>query len=281
MRRLLASSTIAMLALAACRSAQPSPPQPAATTGATTADAQEDFRWRGRLAAGQQIEVKGVNGRITAAPTDGDVVDVRATKRAKKSDPASVRIDVVEHAGGVTICAVYPTPRGRRPNECAPGSGGRNNVRRNDVKVDFVVEVPADIDLAARTVNGGIDVGELAGAVAAKTVNGSIRIDAARRAAAETVNGSIVARITDARWRDDLDFETVNGGITLELPQELDADLRIRTVNGRIDSDFPMRVQGRISRRRLQGTIGGGGPELSLRTVNGSIRLRRLPATGV
>ena len=48
-----------------------------------------------------------------------------AEKRATRDNPESVRIDVVPHAGGVTICAVYPSRSGARPNECAPGNAGR------------------------------------------------------------------------------------------------------------------------------------------------------------
>jgi hypothetical protein len=36
-----------------------------------------------------------------------------------------------------------------------------------------------------------------------------------------------------------------------------------------------MTVTGRISRRRVEGTIGGGGRLLSLESVNGSITLKR------
>ena len=57
--------------------------------------------------------------------------------------PAEVKIEVVEHAGGVTICAVYPSSGA--PNECKPGKGGRMNVRDNDVNVEFKVSVPAGV----------------------------------------------------------------------------------------------------------------------------------------
>jgi len=44
-------------------------------------------------------------------------------------------------------------------------------------------------------------------------------------------------------------------------------------VNGDISSDFPITVTGQVSRRHLTGTIGNGGPELTLSTVNGGINL--------
>jgi DUF4097 and DUF4098 domain-containing protein YvlB len=72
-----------------------------------------------------------------------------------------------------------------------------------------------------------------------------------------------------------LAMATVNGSITLTLPPDLSTDVKASTVNGDISSDFPMTVSGRISRRKVQGTIGGGGRLLSLDSVNGSITLKR------
>ena len=99
--------------------------------------AQEEFRWTGKVAAGQAIEIKGVNGGITATGSAGGDVEVTAIKKGRKSDPTEVKVEVVEHAGGVTICAVYPSAGA--PNECAPGKGGRMQVRDNDVNVEFRV----------------------------------------------------------------------------------------------------------------------------------------------
>lgn len=238
-----------------------------------TAHAQ-DFTWRGRLAANRTIEVRGVNGGIRAVAARGNEVVVTADKHARRSDPDEVTIEVVEHAGGVTICAVYPTRRGRRENECRPG-GGHNNVQDNDVTVDFTVEVPAGVEFAAHTVNGDIDVGALQSNVMARTVNGNIDISTSGWAEANTVNGSISADMGRADWPSGAEFETVNGSITLTLPADVSADLTASTVNGGIDSDFPVTIQGRFGPRRVTGTLGGGGTPLRLKTVNGGIRLRR------
>ena len=246
--------------------------------GATQSTGTE-FRWTGNVATGRAIEVRGVNGDVTATPATGGQVEVVARKRARRSDPESVRIEVVEHQDGVTICAVYPSDR--EPNECLPGGGGRNNVRNNDVTVDFTVHVPAGVELVARTVNGDVSAQELGADVTAATVNGSVSLSTAGAAEANTVNGSITARLGRADWNGSRDFRTVNGGITLDLPSDLSATLRAETLNGGIESDFPITVDaagGRVSMRRIRGAIGAGLPssrELSLSTVNGTIRLRR------
>ena len=75
---------------------------------ASPAMAQDDtFSWRKVIPAGKAIEIKGVIGDITATPASGNEVEVVARKSARRSDPSSVEIKVVEHADGVTICAVY------------------------------------------------------------------------------------------------------------------------------------------------------------------------------
>ena len=233
-----------------------------------------DFEWRGRIAAGQAIEIKGVNGGIVAEPSTGTQVEVRATKQARKSDPDEVRIEVIEHADGVTICAMYPTPRGQKePNACQPGEGGRMNTHNNDVQVEYIVRVPAGVRFIGRTVNGSIEARGLRSDTEAHTVNGSVGISTRGVARATTVNGSIDAKM-GAVLREPLEFETVNGGITLVVPAGSGAELRATTVNGDITTDFPLTVRGKFSHRRVSGTIGRGGPQLMMSTVNGDIRLR-------
>jgi hypothetical protein len=233
----------------------------------------EDFQWSGRIAPGKAIEVKGVNGGISAQPATGNQVEVVARKSARRSDPDEVTIEVIEHEDGVTLCAVYPTPRGDRVNECQPGEGGRMNTRNNDVEVEWTVRVPAGVRFIGRTVNGGIEAHRLKADAEAYTVNGSIGIQTAGLARASTVNGSIEAAM-GATIRDPMEFETVNGGITLTVPAASSADVQCSTVNGDISTDFPLTVRGKFSQRRITGTIGRGGPQLMMTTVNGDIRLR-------
>jgi len=147
------------------------------------------------------------------------------------------------------------------------------NTKRNDVKVDFTVEVPAGVELEAVTVNGDVTIRDLSSSVEAVTVNGDIEVDTNGSATATTVNGSIEARM--GKLSDDLEFTTVNGGITLTLPEGAGASVEATTVNGSIETDFPITIKGRWGPRSARGEIGGGGPSLEVTTVNGSIRLLR------
>jgi hypothetical protein len=233
---------------------------------------QEEFRWEGRVDRGDVLEIKGVNGPIRAVPGSGDQVRITAVKSGRRNDPAEVRIDVVEHRGGVTLCAVYPARSGERANECGVGDEGRNNVRRNDVTVAWEIQVPEGVAFRGETVNGEVEATGLSGDVDVSTVNGDLIIETAGFAAARTVNGSIRARMAGSPDRD-VSFETVNGSIELDVDDDLDADLDAGWLNGSLDSELPLRVQGRMGRRSAKGALGNGGALMKLRTVNGSIRI--------
>jgi hypothetical protein len=268
----------------ACASAAGKPP---AAAPAVVVQEGNDSRWSGPIARGKSVEIKNIRGAVEAVLAPGNQVEVVAHKTARRSDPASVAIEVVEHDGHVTICAVYPTPsrhRGRRgnsssddePNACRPGDEGRMNVQDNDVGVDFIVRVPAGVAFLGRTVNGSVVATALKSDVEAYSVNGRISVSTSGVAMAESVNGSIEATLGATKWRESLDYRTVNGSITLHLPANVNAEVRAETLNGGITSDFPITIQSSRRRgRRITGSIGSGGRELHLSTVNGSIRLRK------
>jgi DUF4097 and DUF4098 domain-containing protein YvlB len=170
---------------------------------------------------------------------------------------------------------VYPSGDPSRKNECKPGRQGRIGARNSDVVVDFKLKVPAGVGLVARTVNGRVEVLGLSGNVEAYTVNGSVHLAADGYAQAETVNGSIRAELGKADWKDALAFKTVNGSVSVALPPTASTLVRVETVNGSIEADFAMNGAVKKTRRELSGTIGNGGRELRVNTVNGSVHLRK------
>jgi len=239
--------------------------------------AGQDFEWKGSIQQGDHIEVVGVLGDVTAVASNGSEVEVTAVIREhRRGNAEDIDIEVIEHGGGVTICAMYPTPRrADRDNECRTDGRTRNSTDNIDVSVHFTVHVPRGVDFVGRTVNGDVQVESLSGDVEAHTVNGDVEVSTSGFAQASTVNGSVRAQIGRADWDGSLEFETVNGNITVELPAGVGADVTAATVNGGIETDFPLTVSGRFSSKRITGMIGDGGRRLWLETVNGSIRILR------
>ncbi len=85
----------------------------------TTGPTQDTFDWSGTVAQGDAIEIKGIAGNIQATLATGSQVQVSATLESVEGHVEDVTIEVVTHADGVTICAVYPDVPGQHPT-CAP-----------------------------------------------------------------------------------------------------------------------------------------------------------------
>jgi len=211
--------------------------------------APDGFFWEGRLAVGQSIEISNLYGSIHAEPAQGDCAWVTAEPGAQ--------VAVVRTAQGITIRAIEPTLAG----SAHPS--------------DFTVYVPKGVHFVGRTVNGSVEAKSLQGDAAGYTVNGDVRISSSGESRARTVNGSIQAQLGAARTGP-LEFSSVNGGITLEVPRGLDATLRASTGYGSILSDCPLARGSHDGGQDASGDLGHGGPELRLTTINGSIRLRIL-----
>lgn len=241
------------------------------TVQVATVEQSGDFEWAGALSGGHVIEVKGINGKITAQPARNGEVHVLAHKESRRGDVSSVHVAMVEHADGLTFCAIYPNAR--QENVCAPGDAGHLGNKKNDVKVNFTVQVPEGVTFVGTTVNGGVDVEGLVSDVRLKTVNGSIRVGTSGAAEANTMNGSITAAIERADRFGGVDFKTMNGSIKLTLPDDISAEFSGGTMNGSVSSEFPITISGTRGPRKLSGVIGSGGEMIRVESMNGSVRI--------
>jgi len=230
------------------------------------------FRWKGKVPAGQLVEIRGLNGNIHAEPAAGNDVEVVAYKTGQVYEGAGVQVRVVEHKSGVTICAVYPLADGQM-SDCQPGANSPRASLNNNVNVDFMVRLPKGVRFVGRTVNGQVEAKALEADTEAHTVNGNVRLSTAGAAKVETVNGSITASV--GRIDCASKFSTVNGAITLEMPSGAAAAVHAGTKNGHIHTDFPLAVRDYYVGGFADGEIGHGGPDLTIVTVNGTINLRR------
>lgn len=155
-------------------------------------------------------------------------------------------------------------------------ASGPSTYRRRSWWVSYRAQVPTNYDLVLDASNGSVNVTGVRGTIEADTANGSIRLtDLGGRVRARTSNGSINVQVSGTKWDGDgLSVVTSNGSARLELPQNFNAELVASTDNGGLSIDFPVTVQGRVG-RRLETTLGSGGPTLQVRTSNGSVRIAR------
>jgi hypothetical protein len=254
----------------------------------------ESWRWDGRVDSGHWMGVHNINGSVTFEPSSDNSVHVTAEKHTNRGGSVDeVTFQVVQEGGDVSICAVWHD-NGRcsiRGFEQDDNNGDHHN---NRTTVTFTVQVPRSVKVRASSVNGGVRVHDVGAEVRAATVNGTCEVinaggpvrastvnggvdvtTASGPVNATTVNGDVDARMTALSTSDDMRFSTVNGSITITVPNNFNANVSFETVHGSIGSDFPVTLSGRFGPRHASGTIGSGGRELRASTVNGSIDLKK------
>ncbi len=232
--------------------------------------AGDTFHWSGKLAANQLVQIKNINGAIDASGVAGDTIDVSAVKSGPDRD--KLKIEVVQGADGVTICTVYPG------GNCTGDADMHSHSHDIHARVDFTVKLPRNLRFNAYDVNGTVNAENLGRAARLMTVNGNIEGSSSSWISASTVNGSIKASMGSADWDGKMKIATVNGSVTLAMPGDFSADVHFSAVNGNLSTDFPLSVHSSglgFGPKNIRGTIGNGGRELDVSTVNGSLAITK------
>jgi DUF4097 and DUF4098 domain-containing protein YvlB len=123
-------------------------------------------------------------------------------------------------------------------------------------------------------------------------VNGRITMtDVAGSGSAVTVNGAVAASFISAPQHSST-FRTINGDVDITLPEGTSADFHMKTFNGHLFTDFavePKAENAAVTRESLGGMsvirtsgfttvrAGNGGPDLTLESLNGDVRVLRRP----
>jgi len=210
------------------------------------------------------VEVANVNGTFDVEAVDGNTLEVTAVlvaRGATEEDAKKTlaRVEMVEQADAsrVHLEAKYPRELGR-----------------HGIEVNYTIRAPRSARVSVESVNGRVNVKGVFAGVKAETTNGSVNGDGlGNSVVASTTNGTIKVQMA-SMGGDGVSLETTNGSIDLKLPSDAKATLAARCVNGGIKvTDIPFERSGEGSRRKLDGTINGGGAPVRLETVNGGIRV--------
>jgi hypothetical protein len=145
--------------------------------------------------------------------------------------------------------------------------------------VSYEIFVPQATDLSLKTVNGGLSVSDVRGRLTFEGVNGGVNL---KRVAGEisgrTINGGIDVELAAGADSRQMDLTTTNGGVTVTVPSNFSARVQTETGMGRVSSDFPLpadMASGSARGRRMDFSIGAGGPPVRITTSNGGIRIKR------
>jgi hypothetical protein len=227
----------------------------------------------------REVNCKSIGGSITVKAYNGpDVIVEDASSHAtnhrgsvppgmKRIDGPSRGLEVVEEDNVITIRShINPHP-------------------------NLVISVPTQTSLNLKNTNGSIEVEGVHGDVSATTLNGHVTLHHISGAVTvDSLNGPINVTVDRADPVKPLAFSSLNGAIDVTFPADFKANLTIRTERGPVYSDFDVTLGRRtVSEknsspdglfriridRNIVGSINGGGPDLTFRTLNGGIYIRK------
>lgn len=192
----------------------------------------------------------------------------------------AIDLEISTTEGGVVVDTIYPGKRSAY-----------------NVSVSYSVTLPRRAELDLKTSNGNIAVADISGSVAGRTSNGRVfyedvtgsmkAVTSNGRIVMSGVSGPIEARTSNGpitidhvevvAGRNDIYLKTSNGSIKLNIPPGSRFDALASTSNGRASSEFDVDGTGyRNSKRRLEGKVDGGGPQVELKSSNGSVSINVL-----
>ena len=227
-----------------------------------------------------RVETSDANIRVTTG--DQNTIEAKVVTSRYKIGEGGIRIEERQNGNSVEIDVRYP----HHNFNFEWGSGHR---------VDITIQMPREGHINLRTGDGKIEVAGLKGEMDLHTGDGSVSLDSVDgKLRASTGDGHIQAygRFDElelktgdghvdvragggsslaSNWR----LETGDGGVSLEVPQNLAADVDLHTNDGHIDLDMPVRAEGKLREHEIHGKLNGGGNLLTIRTGDGSIHLKK------
>ncbi len=217
-----------------------------------------------QLSPGGEVRIGNTNGRIEVEGVDGNTVEVRAERIAKATTDGA---------------AQELLPRIKIDEDVKPDRIDVHTARMSGIMVAASIEVryhvraPKGAKVHVSNTNGVVSLTALTGTIEARTTNGAVRGTDLRGAIeAETTNGAVTIDV--AAVDHDIRLTTTNGGVTLGLPTDAKATIVATCTNGGITASGVKMELSEQSRRRLEGTVNGGGPRVELHTTNGGVRIR-------
>lgn len=242
-----------------------------------------------------------IEGDVKVEAYDGNTIEVEVIKKITAKNEADIKkgmedvtVEFAEGDGFVRARLATPYNRYREkddPLEC--GWDWQQNRERVGYRyrLDFKVKVPRQISVKISTVNDSdLSVKGVKGQVYASNVNGDVDlVDLANDTKASTVNGTIeVSYLSMPKVF--ADFNTVNGNIEVTAPASSQAVYSFESQWGQVFSDFEFSKK--LAPKMTQETdgkgaklykiansnsyqVGSGGPQISFKTLNGDVMIRK------
>jgi DUF4097 and DUF4098 domain-containing protein YvlB len=238
-----------------------------------------------------EVEVKGDLGRdVEELLLERDGKEVRIEVRAPRGNnvrigsdleirvPQGSSVEVSGVSNDIDIADVRGDLRLSAVSGDIDAEGSEGDIEIETVSGDVQVEGRGqEGDHRFNTVSGDIDVQNVSGDIAMESVSGDLLLvdGTFERVNLNTTSADVVFRAALA-GSGRLDVETINGDLDINFSDEVSARFDIETFNGEIRNCFgpePVRTSRYTPGSELKFTAGGGSGRVTIRTLNGDLRL--------
>jgi DUF4097 and DUF4098 domain-containing protein YvlB len=226
----------------------------------------EEFHKTYPLSANGRVELENINGAVHILSWEQNQVKVDAVKRAYSDELLKdAEIRVRPTADSISIETHYANQRNWHDDD-----------HHNPASVEYTLTVPRNARLdEIKLINGALDITGVSGEVRASCINGKlVARGLGAQARLATINGHLDANF-DRLPAAPIELSSVNGSVELTLPSDAKASVEATTVHGGIDNDFGLHTNDhRFVGHDMRGELGGGGAQIRLKNVNGTIHVR-------
>lgn len=160
----------------------------------------------------------------------------------------------------------------------------------NEINLD--IEIPVGFDIEAHTYNNGdLMMSNIQGELALTNYNGEITaLNISGSVIATTYNGEIKVTFDKVKDGAPMSYHTYNGDVDVSFPATVKTSLKMKTEQGDIYTDFDMKItssgpkkteDNKSGTSRIviddwkKGDINGGGAEITMKTNNGDVYIRK------
>jgi hypothetical protein len=190
--------------------------------------------------------------------------------------PSGASIQIENVSGNITMGAVGGSVKAHTVSGTVNLAGAKKGAKCSTVSGNVEVsDIAGNVFL--ETVSGKVTATNVSGNVDAKTTSGEIVLNGIKNAkdvSAEVLSGTVKYTgdiFSDGRYH----LKSHSGGVKMMIPANSAFDLDASTFSGSIDTDFDVNVSGKLSKKKISGTVNGGGAEVSLKTFSGSITVKK------
>jgi hypothetical protein len=194
------------------------------------------------------VRLENIGGNAAAETKSGNVTVLGARNGAKaETVSGSVKVGDIENG-------VY----------CKTASG---NVEAKNV------EGNADL----KCVSGDVVAENIKGDVEADTVSGSVKllnISGANVVKGKTMSGSAIY-LGDISPNGRYSLNAHSGKVEMTIPSDSAFDLTASVFSGSINTEFEVMMSGTLSKKKISGSVNGGGADVELKAFSGTVYLKK------